>query len=280
MNLSVTLIIPTLNRSKLLKRALQSVLNQTIIPKEIIVVDNGSRDSTKKMIERDFENIKYIYHNKKGVSKARNVGIKSARNELICFLDSDDEWCPKKIEKQVNFFSNNNDCKFLHTNEIWFQNGYHLNQLKKHMKEGGYIFENCLKICCISPSSTMIHKSLFEKHGLFDEELKVCEDYEMWLRVSSKEKIFFLKDKLVVKHGGHLDQLSKKYWGMDRFRVKAIEKNINNNYFSKNQNLIAIDYLLEKIKVILGGAKKRKNIKILNKYQQKYVHWTKIKNEN
>ena len=279
MNLSVSLIIPTLNRSKFLKRALESVMKQTVLPNEIIVVDNGSTDGTKKMIEKDFDNVNYIFCEKQGVSKARNVGIKSAGKELICFLDSDDEWEPKKIEKQVNFFLKNINCKFLHTNEIWFRNGDHLNQLKKHSKGGGYIFENCLKICCISPSSVMARKSLFDEYGLFDEDFKVCEDYEMWLRVSAKEEIFFLKDKLVIKHGGHGDQLSKKFWGMDRFRVKAIEKNLNNKFFTKNQSLIAIDYLLEKIKVILIGAKKRQNLETFEKYKQKFDYWKKIKND-
>jgi len=254
-------------------------MKQSVLPDEIIVVDNGSTDNTKKMIKKEFDNIIYLFHDKKGVSVARNVGIQFATKELICFLDSDDEWNSKKIEKQVNFFLNNKNCKFLHTDEIWFRNGNHLNQLKKHLKEGGHIFENCLKICCISPSSVMMHKSLFEEHGLFDEKLKVCEDYEMWLRISSCEEIFFLQDNLVVKHGGHCDQLSKKYWGMDRFRVEAIEKNINRNYFSKKQNLIAINYLLKKIEIIMTGAKKRENVKTFYKYKQKFDYWKKIKNE-
>tara|TARA_B100000579_G_scaffold207663_1_gene169619 strand:- start:500 stop:880 length:381 start_codon:yes stop_codon:yes gene_type:complete len=125
----------------------------------------------------------------------------------------------------------------------------------------------------------MARKSLFDEYGLFDEDFKVCEDYEMWLRVSAKEEIFFLKDKLVIKHGGHVDQLSKKFWGMDRFRVKAIEKNLNNKFFTKNQSLIAIDYLLEKIKVILIGAKKRQNLETFEKYKQKFDYWKKIKND-
>ena len=258
-------------------------MKQSVLPDEIIVVDNGSTDNTKKMIKKEFDNIIYLFHDKKGVSIARNVGIQFATKELICFLDSDDEWNSKKIEKQVNFFLNNKNCKFLHTDEIWFRNGNHLNQLKKHLKEGGHIFENCLKICCISPSSVMMHKSLFEEHGLFDEKLKVCEDYEMWLRISSCEEIFFLQDKLVVKHGGHCDQLSKKYWGMDRFRIKSLEKNLKNNWFTSEQKKSVFNTLIKKLSIISNGAKKRDNEEIYKKYSKKLNYWSleldKYKNE-
>ncbi len=277
---SVTLIIPTLNRSQFLKRALISVFNQTFVPEEIIVVDNGSNDKTYQMIGDSFKNIRYIYFEDKGVSKARNEGLKNANNELICFLDSDDEWKPKKIEKQLFLFDKNTNCKFLHTNEVWYRNGYHLNQLNKHKKQGGYIFENCLRMCCISPSSTMIHRSIFDNHGIFDENLYVCEDYDMWLRISSKEKIYFLNEPLVIKHGGHSDQLSKQHWGMDRFRVYSIEKNIKQNKFSKEQKFIAIRYLLEKIQILINGAKRRNNREVFNKYSKKFDFWSDLKRDN
>ena len=273
LNSLVSVIIPTLNRADLLKRALRSVIYQTFSPNEIIVVDNGSTDNTRDMIKESFQNIKYYFLPNKGVSKARNVGIKNANCEWISFLDSDDEWHPTKLEKQINFIKNNSKCKFLHSNEIWYRNGIHLNQLKKHKKEGGNIFKNCLKLCCISPSSVITKKNVFENYGLFDESFQVCEDYEMWLRISAREEICFQEDKLVIKHGGHHDQLSKKFWGMDRFRVYAIEKNLLNNNFSKNQNCLAIFYLLKKIKVLIKGAKKRNNIKIYEEFKKKYDYW-------
>ena len=104
---SVTLIIPTLNRSQFLKRALISVLNQTFVPEEIIVVDNGSNDKTYQMIGDSFKNIRYIYFEDKGVSKARNEGLKNANNELICFLDSDDEWSENYLEKMYELVKKN-----------------------------------------------------------------------------------------------------------------------------------------------------------------------------
>ncbi len=273
MNKLISVIIPTLNRANLLERALRSVVNQTFPPDEIIVVDNGSTDDTKNMIKDNFQNIKYYFLSDKGVSKARNLGIKNSNCEWVSFLDSDDEWHPKKLEKQINFIKKNSKCKFIHSNEIWYRNGKNLNQLKKHKKKGGNIFKNCLKMCCISPSSVIINKNLFSNYGLFDESFQVCEDYEMWLRMSAKEEIFFLDDKLLIKHGGHKDQLSKKFWGMDRFRVYAIEKNLLKNNFSKDQNGLAIFYLLQKLKVIINGAKKRNNIKTYEEFKKKYNYW-------
>ena len=273
MKLSISVIIPTLNRVNLLKRALRSVLNQTLPPDEIIVIDNGSTDDTKNMIKDNFQNIKYYYLHDKGVSKARNLGIKNSNSEWLSFLDSDDEWHRKKLEKQINFIKYNSKCKFVHSNEVWFRNGIHLNQLKKHKKKGGNIFKNCLKMCCISPSSVILKKNIFYDYGFFDESFQVCEDYEMWLRISAKEEICFLEDKLLIKHGGHKDQLSKKFWGMDRFRVYAIEKNLLNNNFSEYQNGLAKFFLLQKLEVIINGAKKRNNIETFEKFKKKYEYW-------
>ena len=273
MKLSISVIIPTLNRVNLLKRALRSVLNQTLPPDEIIVIDNGSTDDTKNMIKDNFQNIKYYYLHDKGVSKARNLGIKNSNSEWLSFLDSDDEWHRKKLEKQINFIKYNSKCKFVHSNEVWLRNGIHLNQLKKHKKKGGNIFKNCLKMCCISPSSVILKKNIFYDYGFFDESFQVCEDYEMWLRISAKEEICFLEDKLLIKHGGHKDQLSKKFWGMDRFRVYAIEKNLLNNNFSEYQNGLAKFFLLQKLEVIINGAKKRNNIETFKKFKKKYEYW-------
>tara|TARA_B100000963_G_scaffold289235_1_gene258685 strand:- start:192 stop:1028 length:837 start_codon:yes stop_codon:yes gene_type:complete len=272
-NIDISVVIPTYNRSKLLCRSIRSVLNQTFQPKEIIVVDNGSNDNTRDMISKSFRNIRYIYHNKKGVSAARNIGIKISRSNWVSFLDSDDEWMKDKLLLQKEYILKNPNVNFLHTNEIWFKNGKHLNQKNIHRKYGGYIFENCLKLCCISPSSTLIKKKLFDKTGFFDESFQVCEDYELWLRISSKIKIHFLEDKLTIKHGGHDGQLSQKYWGMDRFRIMAIEKNILDNWFNEEQKRYAIKDLISKIKIILIGAQNRNNQKIFNEYQKKLLKW-------
>ena len=120
--------------------------------------------------------------------------------------------------------------------------------MKKHKKYGGWIFDKCLPLCIISASSILLEKQVFDDLGGFDEEFIVCEDYDLWLRMAAKYPIGYLDEKLIVKRGGHADQLSKKYWGMDRFRIKALEKH--------DYNLVK-DELEKKRQIFLKGALKR-----------------------
>ena len=271
----ISVVIPTYNRCVLLKRAISSALNQTIRSKKIIVVDNGSTDKTYEMISSLFPQITYIYENRRGVSIARNKGIKNCHSSWIAFLDSDDVWEPQKLEKQL-FFTNNINKKFrlIHTNEIWYKNDKFQNQSRKHQKSGGDIFQKSLEFCCISPSSAFIKKEVFDDYGFFDESLEVCEDYDMWIRITAKEEVGFLDKPFVKKYGGHDDQLSKKYWGMDRFRIKSLEKNLINNWFNLEQKKSVLKILLKKLTIVSNGAKKRDNEKIYKKYSEKFNYWS------
>ena len=271
----ISVIIPTYNRCDLLKRAINSVIKQTITPKEIIIVDNGSTDQTYQMVSSLFPEINYFIEKKRGVSAARNKGILESKSKWIAFLDSDDAWKPTKLEKQMEFSIFNQDkYRIIHTDETWYRNKKFLNQLKKHKKSGGNIFKNSLQLCCISPSSVVLKKQIFEEYGLFDENLEVCEDYDMWIRITSKEEVGFLDSPLVLKYGGHSDQLSKKFWGMDRFRIKSLEKNLKNEHFSKSQKINVLDTLIEKLTIVSGGALKRGNKEIFKKYNDKLQDWS------
>jgi glycosyltransferase involved in cell wall biosynthesis len=269
----ISVIIPTLDRRELLKRTLDSVIRQTKKPREIIVVDNGSKDHTYEMVSSLFSNVIYLKENKKGVSVSRNKGILSAKSKWIALLDSDDVWKPEKLEKQINFHIENPKYRLIHTNEIWYRNNKFLNQLKKHKKSGGNIFKNSLSLCCISPSSTLVKKEIFSDYGYFDESLEVCEDYDMWVRITAKEEVGYIEKPMVIKYGGHSDQLSKKYWGMDRFRIFSLEKNLNDNWFTKDQRQIVVHVLIKKLKILTDGANKRGNKEILEKYNDKLLFW-------
>ena len=218
--INISVIIPTYNRYKFLKRALSSVCRQSYSAKEIIVVDDGSTDYTPQ-IQEEFPNIKYIYQKNGGVSSARNLGIKHSSNEWIAFLDSDDEWDEEKLEKQVAFHINNPQILMSYTDELWIRDAKEVKIPKKFRKFGGEIFEECLSHCIIAPSSVLIHESILED---FDESLEVCEDYDLWLRIASKNEVGLVDEKLITKYAGHDDQLSFKFWGMDRFRVVVLEK--------------------------------------------------------
>mgnify|MGYP001233427655 FL=1 len=271
----ISVIIPTYNRCDLLKRAINSVIKQTITPKEIIIVDNGSTDQTYQMVSSLFPEINYFIEKKRGVSAARNKGILESKSKWIAFLDSDDTWKPTKLEKQMEFSTFNQDkYRIIHTDETWYRNKKFLNQLKKHKKSGGNIFKNSLQLCCISPSSVVLKKQIFDDYGLFDENLEVCEDYDMWIRITAKEEVGFLDSPLVLKYGGHSDQLSKKFWGMDRFRIKSLEKNLKNEHFSKSQKINVLDTLIEKLTIVSDGALKRGNKEIFKKYNGKLQDWS------
>ena len=271
----ISVIIPTYNRCDLLKRAINSVIKQTITPKEIIIVDNGSTDQTYQMVSSLFPEINYFIEKKRGVSAARNKGILESKSKWIAFLDSDDAWKPTKLEKQMEYSVFNQDkYRIIHTDETWYRNKKFLNQLKKHKKSGGNIFKNSLQLCCISPSSVVLKKQIFDDYGLFDENLEVCEDYDMWIRITAKEEVGFLDSPLVLKYGGHSDQLSKKFWGMDRFRIKSLEKNLKNEHFSKSQKINVLDTLIEKLTIVSDGALKRGNKEIFEKYNGKLQDWS------
>ena len=273
----ISVVIPTLNRINTLQRALDSVINQTYKPAEIIVVDNGSSDGTLKFLREQYPKITILTENKIGVSSARNKGIKTSINQWIALLDSDDAWHPRKLEIQTSMLDSAlKEYNLIHTDEVWFRNNKHINQMKKHKKQGGYIFERCLSLCCISPSSVLFKKNILDKVGLFDESLPVCEDYDMWLKICSSEEVLFAQDKLTYKYGGHKDQLSKSYWGMDRFRIKSIENIIKNFDLTYKQKKQAKKELIKKLKIIINGAFKRYNLSIVNEFSTKLEYWDKV----
>ena len=273
----ISVVIPTLNRINTLQRALDSVINQTYKPAEIIVVDNGSSDGTLKFLREQYPKVTILTENKIGVSSARNKGIKKSINQWIALLDSDDAWHPRKLEIQTSMLDSTlKEYNLIHTDEVWFRNNKHINQMKKHKKQGGYIFERCLSLCCISPSSVLFKKNILDKVGLFDESLPVCEDYDMWLKICSSEEVLFAQDKLTYKYGGHKDQLSKSYWGMDRFRIKSIENIIKNFDLTYKQKKQAKKELIKKLKIIINGAFKRNNLSIVNEFSTKLEYWDKV----
>ena len=266
----ISVIVPTYNRAHQLPRTLDSILCQSCSPKEIIVVDDGSTDETLALMTSEYPEIVFIQQQNTGVSSARNVGIKRASGDWIAFLDSDDEWLPKKLEIQMKALYENPEIKICHTNEIWIRNGKRVNPKKKHEKFGGWIFQKCLPLCCISPSSVIIHKSIFKEIGLFDYSLPVCEDYDLWLRITARNPVLYIEEPFLIKYGGHEDQLSKKYWGMDRFRIKSLEKIIASRVLSELDENAAKKMLMEKIYIFIQGAQKRGNIKEVKKFKEQY----------
>ena len=281
----VSVIIPTYNREKFISECVQSVLAQTLPAREIIIVDDGSTDATYNILrDLGFNSLstkktvlRYFCQQNRGVSSARNLGIKEARSEYIALLDSDDLWLKSKLDRQVSAFQNDTQSSRLcHTDEIWIRNGVRVNQHKKHKKHGGNVFQSCLKLCCISPSSAMMHRSVFEDFGFFDEDLPACEDYDFWLRYSAKEDVNFIDEPLIIKKGGHSDQLSGAHWGMDRFRIYSIEKILKEPDLTLVHKTEAIHEVILKLEILINGSQKRQKFAYAENMLQKKQHWEAI----
>lgn len=255
---AVSVIIPTFNRADKVVRAVSSVLVQTFSDYEIIVVDDGSNDRTALSLQQFGEKIKLITHSEnKGVSASRNTGIRTAKSNLIALLDSDDHWLSEKLKVQVEFFKENPDAVACQTGEIWVRNNRRVNPRKKHIKPSGNIFEPSLKLCLVSPSAVMLKRSLLDEVGLFDEELPVCEDYDLWLRISCRYPIYLIDQNLIIKEGGHKDQLSSSLKGMDRFRIKSMVKLLEEQPLNEDQKKAVFNELKEKCRIYGEGSIKR-----------------------
>ncbi len=251
----VSVVITTYNRRAYLREATQSVISQDYKDKEIIIVDDGSSDNS--FLEVKGLPVRYVWKQNGGISSARNMGIGVSQGEYIAFLDVDDLWKKGKLTAQMEAMQTNH-AAISYTDEIWIRNGKHLNQGNRHRKYTGFIFEQCLPLCIISPSSVVIKRSIFDKVGLFDEILPVCEDYDMWLRITSRYPVLFIDKPLITKRGGHTDQLSRAYEAIDRFRIQSLVKIMQSGIVSDlSMRALALAELKKKCRIFAKGAKKR-----------------------
>lgn len=251
----ISVIIPTYNRAGVLERAIKSVLMQTYRNVELIVIDDGSTDDTGQVISKHSNQIRYFSKLHGGVSAARNLGLEKSIGTWVCFLDSDDYWLPEKLAKQKTYIDEHPGTLIVQTDEIWIRNGKFVNPMKKHHKYSGWIFQQCLPLCTVTPSAVMVHQKVFNDVGVFDESFPVCEDYDLVLRISLKYPIELVPEKLIVKTGGHPDQLSKKYWGMDRYRVRALEKTLDDT-LTNDQRQLVLEEIIRKLTILSIGRDK------------------------
>lgn len=270
----VTVIIPTLNRSTTLKRAIESVQQQIFADWELIIVDDGSTDDTGTMVAGLADpRIRYIWTEHAGVSAARNRGIALATRPWICFLDSDDCWTPLKLKRQLAALEEDKRYSVIYTNEIWIRRGARVNQKKVHRKYSGWIYHRCLPLCIISPSSVLLHRDVLVKEGVFDESLPVCEDYELWLRIAAHHPVRFLDEPLIVKTGGHSDQLSHRFWGMDRFRIQALTKTYQSGCLTAQEKQWTAAEVARKAEILATGFGNRGKKGEAQKYRDLMHEW-------
>lgn len=251
------MVIPTFNRCELLLRALASVYAQTRLPQQVIVVDDGSTDGSGQAVRQAYPQVDYFWQPNRGVSAARNVGISQANQPWIALLDNDDEWLPDKLQRQFQRLGESPGIKICHCEEIWVRNGRRVNAGRRHAKPEGDVFEECLPLCAMSPSSILLHVSVFDAVGRFDEQLPACEDYDLWLRITAGYPVVLVKEPQIIKYGGHADQLSTAFWGMDRFRIQSLQKLLMAGQLTSGQRRAALAVLTDKTRIYAAGAGKR-----------------------
>ena len=148
------------------------------------------------------------------------------------------------------------DAQICQTEEIWIRRGVRVNPKAVHRKPSGDVFLRSLDLCLISPSAVMMKRELFQRLGGFDETFPVCEDYDLWLRIAVELPIPLIAEPLVIKRGGHADQLSRSTWGMDRYRVLALQKLLRGRLDGLRRTA-ALNVLGRKVGVLANGARKR-----------------------
>lgn len=262
----ISVIIPTFNRSSVLLRAIDSVLNQTYKNFELIVIDDGSTDDTETLLAPYIESQMIQYHKtqNKGVSASRNHGVALARGKWIAFLDSDDEWLAHKLTQQMAFLEKHAHLSIVYSDEIWIRNGVLVNKKTHHQKKGGWIFADCLKQCLIGPSSVLLSREMFDEMKGFDESFIVCEDYDLWIKISSKYEVGHISEPLIKKFGGHADQLSTRFFAMDSWRIKSMQKIFHDKTLSPENREKVIATMKEKGSILIKGFLKHGNQEAAN----------------
>jgi glycosyltransferase involved in cell wall biosynthesis len=255
----ISVIIPTYNRAALVVEAVESVLAQTFTDFELIVIDDGSTDETAARLALYGKALRYERQERSGVSAARNRGLALTSGQWVAFLDSDDLWLPRKLEIQVDFLAGNPGAEICQTEEIWVRNGRRVNPRLRHAKPSGDIFEPSLELCLVSPSAVMLRRSLVETlgPGPFDPQLPACEDYDLWLRIACRNPVFLINRPLVIKRGGHADQLSRSTPALDRYRIQALVKLLPSGDLSAGQSAAAMRELERKCRIYGQGCLKR-----------------------
>ncbi|NQY74863.1 MAG: glycosyltransferase [Candidatus Margulisbacteria bacterium] len=265
---SISVVIPTYNRSQTILKCVESVFNQTLKPKEIIVVDDASTDDTVSVLTPHNSKLNVMVLSQNiGVSGARNIGINAAKGRWVALLDSDDTWAPEKLASQWTYLTQYPFYQWVQSKEKWIRNDEVITPKVYHAQPEGWCYEKSIARCLISPSSVMIKKDLLGMFGLFDEELPACEDYDLWLRVTRHLPIGLDPTTSVTKYGGHSDQLSQRFQIMDSFRVNSLLKALTQEPNLQFRALI-IKNLKERLRILSDGCEKRHKWEQAKSYQK------------
>lgn len=247
-NKLVSVIIPFYNSEKTIVRALDSVINQTIKPYEIIVIDDGSLDNSYFLVQHYIEQhpsvkFKLIKKTNGGVSSARNAGLKEATGDFMAFLDSDDEWFLDKLEKQLKVFDKEKSFSFL--GGLIYQPEPSLLGKLKEITLSKLIFKNYFQ-----PSTVIFKKEVFDQIGLFDETQRYAEEGNYFMRIVNSFKCGLMIDQLVIydqgKSGFGHSGLSANLKEMEKGELKNLKFAFNEGYISFGKYCFCVTYSILK----------------------------------
>jgi glycosyltransferase involved in cell wall biosynthesis len=200
--LLISAIIPSYNSARFVPQAVQSVLEQTYSPVEVIVVDDGSTDNTRECLVPYKDRIRYIYQSNGGLSKARNHGINEAQGDLIAFLDADDQWLPEKLQKQWECLRENPDTPFVHTDlyRLYEPSGSIVHKYRDRKRFSGYCYNEFFWGNAVIPSTVLVTRQCLEEIGQFDEEIRGAstQDLDLWIRIARCFPLSYLDEPLVL----------------------------------------------------------------------------------
>lgn len=256
MNKLISVVIPAYNSALYIKEAVDSVINQTYQDCEIIIIDDGSTDDTRNILDSYIKNgdLKYFYINNSGPAAARNFGIGKSQGEFIAFLDADDIWLPNKLERQIPLFDDPG-VSLVYSDMEFFGDSFDFmfhSEMTQSFYRGKRVRE-LIRNNFIPTSSAVIRKNILEHVGFFNEDrdrFKVGEDYELWLRIANFAKIDFVPESL-VKHRIHKDQCSRGRLKSYQSLFEIYKIILSNDTFRPYRLLIYKQYVIQSIKSLL-----------------------------
>ena len=270
----MSVVIPTYNRSELVREAAASVLAQTYRPLELIVVDDGSSDATSDALA-PLSGVQVLRQAHTGMpGQVRNAGARLARGEYLAFLDSDDLWLPQKLAQQVAAATAAGEV-ISHTRERWVRRGRVISQRSQRHRRRGDLFADSLRRCVLGPSTVLLRRAVFEQTGGFREDLEIAEDYELWLRLTARYQVGYVAQELVIKRAGHADQLSERYGQIEIFRLRALRDLVTAGHFSTaSRHTAAGAELARKARIYAAGCRKRGRLGEAERYQALAQRWS------
>lgn len=267
MSTKISVVIPSYNRAGYIEKAIDSILQQKVENLEIILIDDGSTDDTRELVQNKYGNkVQYFYQENQGISGARNSGIKKAQGDYVAFLDSDDYWCPGKLEKQMALAEERPEYGLLASCCASIRIDGSFRETNRKGKSG-WVLKDLFWANFIRTSSVIIRRDCFNRVGLFDDKLKECEEYDLWLRMADVYPVGFINESLSVyvdnPKGVSTDSLVGRLYRLRTLEKDYLKKKIPTNLYNRR---MAINY--NKVgRHYLGRGDKEKGIAYLKKAQ-------------